>query len=153
MNDFGMLKDVLDSISDSNHNLIVLGGTLIGFIFVNILTVGTNIWYQFKLKNKDKEIIKYEKIEEFRLQVLIDLYILLEELTYYDGAVNQESYILKSNNINSYLSKNKLFIEKDIYDISDEFNNYFLTVLQDFRKKDFRKEKEYLETFINKFNT
>ncbi|MGV0828343.1 hypothetical protein ACTS9C_05525 [Empedobacter brevis] len=151
MNDFGMIKDVLESTLKSNKELIGLGSALIGFLVINIITALINIFLQFKLKNKDKDIIKYEILENQRISILSQLYLKLEDLTYYDGT-DSSNYLNKSNEINKFLSKNKIYLNKKIITSVNNYNDYFLSVLSDYRLKNYNKENELLNDYIKLFN-
>ena len=62
---------------------------------------------QFKLKNKDKEIIKFNLRESERIKILFRLYELLEQLTYYCEE-DRETYIEKANQINQFDDREKM---------------------------------------------
>ncbi|MDH0660727.1 hypothetical protein [Empedobacter sp. GD03865] len=153
MNDFGMLKDVLDSISKSNDNLIVLGGTLLGFILVNIITAGVNIFYQFRLKEKEKDVLKFEILEQNRIRHKEELYNLVQDLMYYNNYSDLQLYLTKSSDLRMYLQRYKLYFNKELVELVEDFNdNYFITVLGQISNKNYIKENEYLNKLIDEFN-
>lgn len=152
MNDPSLIKEIIETYTISNNKLTSLSITIIIFTSANIIAIIANIWSSFRLKNKEKGIIKYEKLEESRIRIHHELFLKLEELTYYSPTDNSDDFTIKSNEINTFLSKNRLFINKDIYKITDEFNNYFLTVIQDYRKKNTEKEIKILDKYIKLFN-
>jgi len=153
MNDFGMLKDVLDSISKSNDNLIVLGGTLLGFILVNIITAGVNIFYQFRLKEKEKDVLKFEILEQNRIRHKEELYNLVQDLMYYNNYSDLQLYLTKSSDLRMYLQRYKLYFNKELIELVEDFNdNYFITVLGQISNKNYIKENEYLNKLIDEFN-
>lgn len=153
MNDFGMLKDVLDSISKSNNELIVLGSTLIGFLLVNILVASLDIYFQFRLKEKEKDILRFDLIEQNRIKHKEELYNLVQDLTYYNNSADITIYVQKSSSLRKYLQRYKLYYDKNLIDLVENFNDdYFISVLSNLSNKDFNKEREYLNKFIDEFN-
>ena len=151
MNDFGALQNLIEAANksiDSNYNLTL---TLLGFVCLNFLLTCLDIFFQFKLKNKEKSINSYNLKEVKRIETQDELYKLLEELTYYDGT-NTQSYQAKSAAINKFLTQKKIYLSKNIIKISQNFNDYFLTVLGDYRRKNYSTEIEYLEEYNKAFN-
>lgn len=151
MNDFGALQNLIEAANksiNSNYNLTL---TLLGFVCLNFLLTCLDIFFQFKLKNKEKSINSYNLKEVKRIETQDELYKLLEELTYYDGT-NTQSYQSKSAAINKFLTQKKIYLSKNIIKISQNFNDYFLTVLGDYRRKNYSTEIEYLEEYNKAFN-
>ncbi|MEI7508449.1 MAG: hypothetical protein WCJ62_03190 [Flavobacterium sp.] len=151
MNDFGALQNLIEAANksiNSNYNLTL---ALLGFVFVNFFLTCLNIFFQFKLKNKEKSINSYNLKEAKRIETQDELYRLLEELTYYDGT-NTHSYQVRTAEINKFLTQKKIYLSKNIIKISQNFNDYFLTVLGDYRRKNYSTEMEYLEEYNKAFN-
>ncbi len=157
MNDFGITEKFLETINNFqnlNENFDSIKNFVIAFIIfasLNIISIVVNLVLQFKLKNKDKDIIKFNLRESERIKVLFRLYELLEQLTYYNEEYQKE-YIDKANQINQYITKNKLYIDKSYINITQEMNDYFLTVIGDYRKKDYKNEMRLLDEFSKEFN-
>lgn len=153
MNNLGVIEKLINNLSDdisTNNSLII---SLSIFVGLNLLLVIINIIVQFKLKNKEKEINNHNLREEKRIQHQENLYQMLEELTYYNGASDDKSvYHEKLSDINKCLTQKKLYLEKSIVTIAQNFNDYFLTVLTDYRKKDYKYEITLLEEFSKQFN-
>ena len=157
MNDFGLTEKIIENISDFQHlneNFESVKSFVITFIIfatLNIISIIVNLVMQFKLKNKDKEIIKFNLRESERIKILFRLYELLEQLTYYCEE-DRETYIEKANQINQFITKNKLYIDKSYINIAQEMNDYFLTVIGDYRKKDYKNEMRLLDEYTKQFN-
>jgi hypothetical protein len=69
MNNFGILKQLIESYSKDialNNKLLV---ALIVFISINLITTIINIISQHRLKNKDKKIISFKIKEEKRILI------------------------------------------------------------------------------------
>lgn len=151
MADFGALQEIITSVNtklSENNKLLV---TLAVFVFVNLIATVLDIFFQFRLKNKEKGINKHNIRETKRVDVQEALYNMLEELTYYDGN-NPSQYYSKISLINKYLTQKRLYLTKDLVKIAQNYNDYFLTVLSDYRNKNYQKEIDYLEEFSNIFN-
>ena len=151
MNDFGALQEIVTSVNTNlcdNNKLLV---TLAVFVFVNLIATSLDIFFQFKLKNKEKGINKHNIRETKRVDVQEELYDMLEELTYFDGN-NSSQYLIKGSLINKYLTKKRIYLNKDLITVTQNFNDYFLTVLSDYRNKNYQKEKDYLEEYSKIFN-
>lgn len=151
MNDLGALQELVRTANESinaNYNLTI---TLSCFVGVNLLATGLDIFFQFKLKNKEKSITKHSLRESKRIDAQELLYNMLEELTYYDGS-NSTNFQNKVSIINKYLTQKKIFLNKEIISIAQNFNDYFLTVLGDYRNKNYQIEASFLEEYDKIFN-
>jgi hypothetical protein len=153
MNDFSALKELIDNLSNdisSNNSLII---ALSGFVGLNLLLAILNIVFQFKLKNKDKEINSHNLREVKRIEQQNSLYSMLECLSYYDG--NKENFQLyheKVSEINKFITRERLFLSKHLIRIAQQYVDYFLGVLSDYRTKSYEKEMVMLESYSTKFN-
>ena len=151
MNDFGALQNLIEAANkniDAHYNLTL---TLLGFVCVNFLLTCLDIFFQFRLKNKEKSINSFNLREVKRIDAQEELYKLLEELTYYDGT-DMPNYQSKSVTINKFLSQKGLHLNKKIIKIAQGFNDYFLTVLGDYTRKDYLIETEFLEEYAAAYN-
>jgi len=67
MNDFGALQNLIEAANNninSNYNLTL---TLLGFVCVNFLLTCLDIFFQFRLKNKEKSINSHNLKEAKRI--------------------------------------------------------------------------------------
>jgi len=153
MNDFSALNEIIEKLSNGisdNYKLMI---TLSFFVVLNLILAITNIIVQFKLKNKDKDINDHNLRETKRIDQQRLLYNMLESLSYYDGSRNDlQSYHDKVSEINKFLTRERLFLSKELIKLSQNYTDYFLGVLSDYRTKSYEKEMEILDTFCNIFN-
>ena len=150
INDFGALQNLVDQANkgiQANYNLTL---TLSAFVLVNIILAGLDIFFQFRLKTKEKGITKHNLRESKRIDAQEHLYNLLEELSYYDG--NDPTYSAKVSLIMQFLTKKRIFLNGDIIKLTQEYTDYFLTVLVDFRNKDYDIEMMILDRYCKIFN-
>ncbi|MDX1828634.1 MAG: hypothetical protein R3342_03715 [Lutibacter sp.] len=152
MNDFGILNNLIENFSKDvalNNKLSI---ALLIFIFINLITTIINIISQHRLKLKDKKIISFKIKEEKRIKLYENIYKQLDKLSFYDGKSNNNLFLESIQNVEKYLSCNKLYFNnketKLIYEISD----YYKTVLSDFRKKDYLIEEKYFKKLSSNFN-
>lgn len=151
MNDLGALQELINKANEginANYNLTI---TLVCFVIVNLLATGLDIFFQFRLKNKEKSITKHSLRESKRIDAQELLYTMIEELTYYDGS-NSSDFQNKVSIINKYLTHKKLYLNKEIITITQDFNDYFLAVLNDYTNKNYATEMSFLEEYYNIFN-
>ncbi|MHB9142351.1 MAG: hypothetical protein ACYC25_10790 [Paludibacter sp.] len=153
MNDFSALTNLIENLSvniSANSKLII---SLSIFVGLNFILAIINILIQFKLKDKDKDINSHNLREIKRIDQQNSLYIMLESLSYYDG--NKENILIyheKVSEINKFITRERLFLTKTLIKLSQQYTDYFLGVLTDYRTKSYEHEMEILETFSNKFN-
>src|SRR5690606_32799856 len=149
----GVLQKLIEQLeADLSHNnkLII---ALIIFVLLNFVLTGINIYFQFKLKNKDKEINNHNLRETKRIEHQEQLYILLESLTYFDGTLSEKDKFQKTIvKINQFLTQKRIYLNKNIIKISQEFTDYNTQVLVDYRKKNYEKELLILEKYNTEFN-
>lgn len=151
MNSLGALFKIIEQLSTditSNNNLTI---ALLVFVFINLLSSVLNILFQFKLKNKEKEINGHNLREIKRIEIQEELYSLLENSTYYDGN-KTEDFLKEISDINFFLTKKRLYLTKKIIKITQEFNDYNTGVLCDYRTKNYNTELEMLEKYNLIFN-
>lgn len=151
MNDFGALQELVVNVNEKINSNTKLLFTLGIFVVINIIATLLDIFFQFRLKEKEKDINNHNIRETKRVDTQEELYNMLEELTYYANS-NSQSYQIKSKEINKYLTKKRIYLNKEIIKITQEFNDYFLNVLSDYRNKDFQKETDFLERYSKIFN-
>ena len=153
MNSLGVLEDLIENLSSdlSSNNKLIIG--LSAFVVLNILLSILNIFFQFRLKNKEKDINSHNLREVKRIEQQNSLYSMLESLSYYDG--NKEDfqfYHEKVSEINKFITRERLFLSKHLITISQQYTDYFLGVLSDYRTKSYEREMEMLESYSIKFN-
>ena len=144
MNDYTALSELTKNIEHMN--------TLIIFISINILISIFQIFSSFILKSKDKSIHSYKEKETIRIQKLEECYNKLEGLTYFDGRVKNELFLKGISDVDHYVTKNKLYFDKKYIQIINDMNDYFRTVLTDYRKKSYELEGELFTKYSNRFN-
>jgi len=144
MNDYTALSELTKNIEHMN--------TLIIFISINILISIFQIFSSFILKSKDKSIHSYKEKETIRIQKLEECYNKLEGLTYFDGRVKNHLFLKGISDVDHYVTKNKLYFDKKYIQIINDMNDYFRTVLTDYRKKSYELEGELFTKYSNRFN-
>lgn len=153
MNNLSILKNLieqLDSDLSTNNKLII---ALIVFVAINFILTGINIFFQFKLKNKDKEINNHNLRESKRIENQENLYVLLESLTYFDGSKREKNkFQNKIIEINQFLTQKRIYLNKEIIKIAQEFTDYNTKLLVDYREKNYEKEILILEKYNKVFN-
>lgn len=153
MNNLGVLKELIETLSSdiSSNNKLIIGLSV--FVGLNLILAILNIVFQFKLKNKDKDVNSHNLREVKRIEQQHSLYSMLESLSYYDGAKeNLQIYHEKVSEINKFITRERLFLSKHLIKISQQYTDYFLGVLSDYRTKSYEREIEMLESYSLKFN-
>lgn len=153
MNNLGILQKLIEQLESdiTTNNKLVIALSI--FVLLNFILTGINIYFQFKLKNKDKEINHHNLRESKRIEHQEKLYVLLESLTYFDGSTKSKNEFKKTlTEINKFLTQKKIYLNKDIIKISQEFTDYNTKLLVDFRKKNYEKEMTILDKYNTKFN-
>lgn len=153
MVDFSALNEIIEKLNNeiSGNNKLLI--TLFIFVGINIIGAVVNIIVQFKLKNKEKNINNHNLREAKRIEKQAMLYNMLEDLSYFDGSNKDfKLYHKKVSEINKFLTKERLFLSKELIRLSQEFSDYFLGVLSDYRTKSYEKEMKILDNFCIIFN-
>ena len=152
----GKLIELFNGLSEDLDKTLTITIAVGVFILLNFIASIANIIIQFRLKDKEKEIYRAQLREKNRLRLQEKLYKKLEELTYFTPSTGKEEknqYLSKLEEINSYVTQNKLYLSNKFIKIATEFTDYFNRVLADPRKKSFEKEIEILDKFIIEFNS
>ena len=142
-----MIKEVITE--DKFPIALVISIIAIG---INIIITILNIISNFILKNKEKSNYSHNKKEDKRIEKLEECYNKLERLTYFDGKTDNELFYESIAELDHYVIKNKLYINKKFQRIINDFNDYFKIVLADHTKKDYRKEITFLDLYTTEFN-
>jgi len=153
MNNVSIIKDLFEIYSKDIQNNTKLLIALIVFISINLIVTFINIYAQIKLKNKEKKIYSFNLKEKRRIETSEELFKMLDELTFFDGKNTNDSFLTKIQTLERYVSSNKLYISKDVQSIVQDYNDYFKSVLTDYRTKDYAKEIEFTKCFCNIFNS
>lgn len=144
MNDYTAIADTLKNTS--NINILII------FISINVLVSLVQIYAGFRLKSKDRLIYSQNLKEKRRIKTIEELFRKLENLTYFDGRKENDNFLKEISELDAFVTKNRLYIDKKYLRITNEINDYFRTVLSDFRKKDFKREQTYFDNFLKIFN-
>jgi len=153
MNNVTVIKDLFEIYSKDIQNNTKLLIAMSIFILINLIVTFVNIWAQVKLKNKEKKIYSFNLKEVRRIEISEKLYNQLDNLTFFDGKNNNEIFLIKIQELEKFVSSNKLYISKNVFKNVQGFSDYFKSVLVDYRKKDYAKEMELTENFCNIFNS
>lgn len=153
MNNLGALQNLIESLNNdiSSNNKLIIGLSV--FVGLNLILAIMNIIFQFRLKDKEKDINSYNLREAKRIEQQHCLYSMLENLSYYDGNTETiQFYHSKVSEINKFLTREKLFLSGHLIKISQQYTDYFLGVLSDYRTKSYEREMEMLELYNLRFN-
>ena len=148
MNKYSALENLVELLTKQNKSLFI------GLIILIILNIGVEIFRfvsMMILANKEKKSKKDLLKEDKRLKMLEQLFQSLDKLTLYDRQ-DSEAMLVEVKNINTFISKNKLYIPSKFQEISNEILDYFKNVMTDYRKKDIAKESKLFEKYYNEFN-
>ena len=149
MNNFGILKDLIESYSKDialNNKLLV---ALLVFISINLITTIINIISQHRLKNKDKKIISFKIKEGKRISIFETIYQKLDEMTFFSGKDDSEKLLQETE---KHISSNKIYIGKKELKLMYVATDYFKTVASDYRKKDYAEEIKFFDKLSATFN-
>lgn len=152
MNNFGILKELIESYSKDialNNKLLI---AVLIFILINLFTTIINIISQHRLKNKDKKIISFKIKEEKRILIFEGIYRELDKMTFFSGKDDSEQLLQSIQEIERNISSNKIYIGKKELKIMYETTDYFKTVASDFRRKNYESEIEFFDRLSNVFN-
>lgn len=148
MNQYSGLENLVELLTKQNKSL------LIALIVLIILNIGVEV-FRFvsmlilarKEKKSKKDLLKEDK----RLKILEQLFQSLDKLSLYDRE-DSEAMLKEVKSINSFISKNKLYIPSKFQEISNDILDYFKNVMTDYRQKDIEKESKLFEKYFNEFN-
>lgn len=126
--------------------------TLISILLVNIIVVVINCVTQFRLKSKEKKILKYGKIQDRSIEICVELYNKLEQLSIIEGTVHAEELARKVNEINAFIIHFKLFISHGLQKCSHDITDYYMSIQIRPELKDLEKEQKLFDLFSKTFN-
>lgn len=153
MINIGILQKLIQQLENdlSTNNKLIIALSI--FVLLNFILSGINIYFQFRLKNKEKEINNHNLRESKRIENQEILYVLLEKLTYYNGSKKEQKDFQKQiTEINQFLTRKRIYLNKKIISIAQEFTDYNTEILVDYRKKNYEKEMIILEKYNKEFN-
>lgn len=148
MNNFGLLKAITSSIASSNDISIAI----LTFISLNFVLTSINVWFQFRLKRKDKELHRSNLIEEKRIKINEELFSKFQKLNYFEPKPNNSSYLKQITSLERFVNTNRLYIKKSVSKLVVKFTDYHKSVLTDIRKKNIVVEDKIIDEFAKIFN-
>ena len=122
------------------------------FIGLNILIAVVNWLLQKNLKNGDNRLHKKKIREDKRLLIIEDIFKELVSFTYILSASESLQSISKTSALERKVSENGLYISNTLKKKIVCFLDYTKEIAADFRKKDFKKETQLLESIKKEFN-
>lgn len=146
-----LVKLIKDLFSEAGTNKVTFW-TLTLILIVNIGVVIINCFTQFKLKTKEKSILKYGKIQDRSLEICVELYHKLEQISLMTEAVNAEELAKKVNEINAFIQHYKLFISNELRKYSQDITDYYMNIQTVPSLKDWGKEQKLFDQFSKTFN-
>lgn len=152
MNNLGAIQELLETYSDDiarNNQLLI---AMLIFIGVNLLSTLINIISQHRLKSKDKKIISFKIKEQKRVSIFESIYRKLDKMTFLEGKTESDELLESIQNVEKYISKNKLYIDKKDQKLMYEITDYFKTILTDYRKKEYGKEIKLFDKLSANFD-
>jgi len=153
MNDFSLITGLFDTYSkdiQSNSKLLI---TVIIFISINLIITLINIYAQVSLKEKEKKIFSFNLKEKKRIEVFEVLFVKLDLLTFFDGKVNNANFLIDIQNIDKYVTSQRLYIPNALFKVVQEYNDYYKSVLSDYRKKNYATEIDLSNKLCLIFNS
>ncbi len=144
--DYSTIKEI------GNLNINSMAITLTILVSINIVIEVIKFVFSLCISAKDKNNKRELLIEEKRINVLEMLFKQLDSLTLYFSDSDEDKMLSDLKAINLYISQNRIYIPKNIYDISISILDYFRKVLTDFREKSIERESELFEKFCNEFS-
>jgi hypothetical protein len=151
MNNLGAYKDLFEIYStdlQQNTKLII---TLTIFIGINLLVTILNIISQQVLKTKDKKIFSFTIREKKRIKHFEYVYQKFDDLTFFDGRQNNDSFLSNIQGLQKYITHHKLYFNKKELTLMNDYSDYFTIILSDHRKKDFQLEFSHAEKLQKAF--
>ena len=143
--------ETLKILTKNYTDLKTLLWILIGVIVVHILAMLFRYFLDYKLKERDKNIHKKNLLVNRTIQIQELLFNYLDELTLFE--FDQSVLMLqKISEIERFVVKNKLYIDKEVLQVTEKCLDYFKSLLSTFSNKDVKKEMLFLEEYVKKFN-
>lgn len=151
MTDFDSLQTVIDNLSkdlNSNTKLLFVIGAL---LLTDILLTAVRIFFDFRLKRLEKNIFSANQKEEKRIKIYEDIYQKIDLLTYVEPR-ESETILIRVTEIDRYISRNYLYISKDVTKVINEYCDYYRQVSTDYRKKNIKTESTLIQRYKSLFN-
>jgi len=148
LTEYEMISNLFTEVKNTTHLVWIIAF----IVFINFLMEIVKIFASLRLKNKEKTIFTFTAKEKRRIEVTEDLYKKMEKLTNYIDKSDEAIFIEEIRELDKFVSINKLYIDKKVSKLVQEFSDYEKKIFADFRKKDFKVESDYLEEIIKLFN-
>lgn len=135
-------------------NLGVTNNLIYVLIIVLILNIGAIVLrfvLEKRLKNKDKEIFRQNLINERSLKAQEQIYTRMHELSLF-GKGEDHEFLLAIQELQQFVSRNRLYLNNNLFECVDEVLNYFRVVLTDYRLKDLKNEENLFKKYSKIFN-
>lgn len=148
MNEYEAIKALLERHEDKTAfywSIIILLG-------LNLVAALANFFQAIYLKNKEDKSYRLKIREDRRITIYESLYKLIEELTYFDGRINNDDLLNKIAGIDRYISQNGIYISKQMRTAIINCLDYYRSITIDFRKKNISSETYYLNEIESLFN-
>lgn len=135
-----------EKIDVVNFNYIAI------FVLLNLIIAIANWIIQRNVKKIENKIYKKKVREDKRITIIEEIYKDLVSYTYIMDPINFSKSIKKTSMLEKKIVENKLYIDNSLCKKITKYLDYTKDVASDFRKKDFKKETELLESIVKEFN-
>ncbi|GAB3742273.1 hypothetical protein GCM10027594_21740 [Hymenobacter agri] len=125
---------------------------LIFGIVIQIASALFSIFVQWRLKNIEKNVTKFNLREEKRIVVLEDIYHKMSDLTWFFPGESVEELNVKIQVIDRLVSSKRLYLSEELNRLIGRYLDHFRNVSANHSRKNIQKEEEMLDEFANIFN-
>lgn len=125
---------------------------LLGFA-LQVVSSLSSLIIQWRLKNLDKNITKFNLREERRIKVYEEVYRQMVSLTWFipgDPITQLNSDI---SSLDSYIQVQKLYIANNVKSVLDDYLDHFRAVVSAPYRKNIAEENRMLEEYYKLFNS
>lgn len=91
--------------------------------------------------------------EKYRIEIYIEIYKKMDYLTQFFNDSEESKFSEQINLTNSYIVSNKIFMDKKLFNICQDFLDYFKENTTNYSNRDLLKEKHLRDKFIEAFNS
>jgi hypothetical protein len=120
---------------------------------LQVLSSLSSLIIQWRLKNLDKNITKFNLREERRIKVYEEVYRLMVGLTWFIPGDPVQQLVQDTSALDSYIQIQKLYISNDIKAILDNYLDHFRAVSATPYRKNIATESKMLEDYYDLFNS
>lgn len=146
-----LTKETLELFFNSiglTNNLIYV---LITILVLNIIATGLKFYFELKLQDRENVIHKKKLLIENAIKIQETIYSRLEKISLYTR--DEEKLMLTDiQELQRYVTNNRIYLSKGMLKIIDLILDYYRGVLTDYRRKDYRKEIDFFETYAKEFS-